>query len=54
MLVTMYIITIPVCICIVGSSHLHLVVSDTASHGPGFWGTYTDSPLVGLNFAEGE
>lgn len=38
---------------VTGSSHLHLVVSDTVRHGSGFWGSYQSAPLRGLNFAEG-
>jgi ribulose kinase len=38
---------------ITGSSHLHCVVTSHPSTAPGTWGAYKNSPLSGLNFAEG-
>lgn len=36
-----------------GSSHLHLLVSDSGTPDPGIWGPYSGVPLPGLCFAEG-
>ncbi len=38
---------------ITGSSHLHLGLSDTAFHGQGIWGTYSDAVMPGLHVIEG-
>ena len=38
---------------ITGSSHLQLGLSDTAFHGTGIWGTYSDALLPGLHVVEG-
>jgi len=38
---------------ITGSSHLHCLVSSSATSAPGTWGAYAGAPLPHLNFAEG-
>ena len=38
---------------ITGSSHLHCLITPTASSAPGTWGAYRGAPLAHLCFAEG-
>jgi ribulose kinase len=38
---------------ITGSSHLHLLVTDSPKSAPGVWGAYVAAPLQNLCFAEG-
>jgi ribulose kinase len=41
-------------ICLItGSSHLHCLITPSATSAPGTWGAYRGAPLPHLNFAEG-
>lgn len=41
-------------ICLItGSSHLHCLITPSATSAPGTWGAYHGAPLPHLNFAEG-
>ena len=41
-------------ICLItGSSHLHCLLTPSATSAPGTWGAYRGAPLPNLNFAEG-
>ena len=41
-------------ICLItGSSHLHCLITPSATSAPGTWGAYRGAPLKHLNFAEG-